>query len=419
MANPPNPNNHPDKRPDWARLHLWQIQPVRDVLVVFVILGLLWLGQAISVVTVPVLLAILFAYLFEPVIQLLVRRTRLSRKGAVASILVAAIVLVLIPVTLGLSYGVIQTAGLTARLTNNVRLVTSFVQADEAAAIEAARQKLLDHSGQAWIWMGEQLRAEEGGDLEIVFATASAWTQANAQRIAQTAVGLGTNVFQTALQLITGAISLAFMVFLTGFFFYFIATKWIECKGFAVHLLPEIHRARSIDLLKRFDIVVSAFIRGRLTIAFIQSILFTLGFMIIGVPAAFILGPLVAILAIVPYLALIGVPIAITLLWLENHTGIRGNIIWVIAAPLVLYFLVQAADDYVLTPMIQGKETGMSTPMILFASLAGGALFGVFGLLIAIPIAACLKIVIEAILWPRFRDWTKGRKADFLPIDSN
>ena len=52
----------------WRDLHLWEIQPVRDVLLGLAIVGLFLLGEATSVVTVPLLLAVLFAYLFEPVI---------------------------------------------------------------------------------------------------------------------------------------------------------------------------------------------------------------------------------------------------------------------------------------------------------------------------------------------------------------
>ena len=52
----------------WRDLHLWQIQPVRDVLVGLAVVGLFILGDATSIVTVPLLLAILIAYLFEPVI---------------------------------------------------------------------------------------------------------------------------------------------------------------------------------------------------------------------------------------------------------------------------------------------------------------------------------------------------------------
>lgn len=404
--------------PQWAKLHLWQIQPVRDVFVFFVLLWLFWLGQAISVVTVPVLLAVLFAYLFEPVVQMIVRRGKASRQTAVVGILVAAVLLIVLPVTLGLTYGAIQAVGLASRVTGNVREVATFAQASPEE-VESAREALRAAAGDGWVWIGDQVRADQDSDLSTMFDAVSSWTQSNAERLAQTAVGVGTNVFQTASSILKNTFSLAFMAFLTAFFFFFIATRWVECQEFAAKLLPDRHKARTVDLVRKFDRVISAFIRGRLTIAFIQSILFSFGYWMIGVPAAFVLGPIVAVLSIVPYLALVGVPISVALLWLESHTGLRGHILWIVGAPLGLYFLVQAVDDYVLTPMIQGKETGMSTPVILFASLAGGALFGVFGLLIAIPIAACLKIVTQEILWPRFKAWAEGRKSDFLPIDGD
>ena len=70
-----------DGRPAWATLHLWQIQWVRDLLVLGSLLALLRLGHQLSLVTVPVLLAVLLAYLLEPVVALVERRTPLARTG--------------------------------------------------------------------------------------------------------------------------------------------------------------------------------------------------------------------------------------------------------------------------------------------------------------------------------------------------
>ena len=63
--------------------------------------------------------------------------------------------------------------------------------------------------------------------------------------------------------------------------------------------------------------------------------------------------------------------------------------------------------------MIQGKSTGMDTPTILFATLAGGSLMGIYGLLLAIPLAACLKILLQELFWPRFQEWIAGKRPDF------
>jgi predicted PurR-regulated permease PerM len=88
----------------------------------------------------------------------------------------------------------------------------------------------------------------------------------------------------------------------------------------------------------------------------------------------------------------------------------------VIFAPIILYTLLQTIDDYVLTPLIQGKTTQMNTPTILFAVLAGGIVAGFYGVLLAIPAAACLKILMRESFWPRFKAWAEGRVKDFLPV---
>ena len=54
---------------DWRTMRLWQIQPLRDVLVILSVLGLLYLGWRLSIVTVPILLAGALAYLFEPLVK--------------------------------------------------------------------------------------------------------------------------------------------------------------------------------------------------------------------------------------------------------------------------------------------------------------------------------------------------------------
>ena len=100
----------------------------------------------------------------------------------------------------------------------------------------------------------------------------------------------------------------------------------------------------------------------------------------------------------------------------HNNGGLRGSTWWILLAPLVWYQIAQALDDYVLTPLIQGKSTDLDTPAILFASIGGGILLGFFGLLVAIPLAACAKILIKEVLWPRIQAWIRGETHDVLPL---
>lgn len=398
MADEPHTENSSDGDPGegdgtrraigWRDLHLWQIQPVRDVLLVLAIVGLFLLGEATSVVTVPLLLAILFAYLFEPVICWLESKTRFKRPAVVGGLI-----------------------GATGR---RIGLVYESVRAPDDASLA---QRVADEAGPAWAWIRDRL-IESGSQAELqpILQSARERLTESASGVLGSTASFGAEAIGGALSLVGGVFSLAFGVFLTGFFFFFVSTGWVGVKGFGRALIPDKHSERVVDLATKFDAVISGFVRGRLTIAFLQSIVFSVAYFLIGVPAAFIVGPAVAILSIVPYLALVGIPISIGLLWLEGHTGFRGDWWWVLGAPAVVYFVGQALDDYVWTPVIQGKSTNMDTPTILFATLAGGALFGVFGMLIAIPIAACVKILVVEIVWPAFKTWAEGRSEDPLPI---
>lgn len=420
--------------PDWARLHLWQMQPVRDVLLGLSVFALIWVGQKTSVVTVPLLLAILLAYLFEPLIAWLVGRLGISRRVAVGGIIASVVVFVLVPAVLALTFGVAQLAMFASQTVDNVMSVQAAASADspqesqEIIADWNSRRGWPESAapgvdGEArfsptWQWVYLQLTApdSEGAPFRDALQAGMDWVDENREQVATTAANVGIETVNRVLGWVGAAFGIGFMAFITIFFFFFMATEWVKVKGFGAKLLPDKNRDRIVDLLQKFDRVISGFIRGRLTIAFIQGIVFSIAYFAIGVPGAFILGPAVAVLSIVPYLALVGLPISVSLLWLEGHTGFRGQWWWVLGAPTAVYFIGQALDDYVWTPLIQGKSTGMDTPTILFASLAGGALFGVFGLLIAIPIAACVKILVQEIFWPRFKEWAEGRAGDPLPI---
>lgn len=399
----------------WRDLHLWQIQPVRDVLVGLAVVGLFILGDATSIVTVPLLLAILIAYLFEPVIAWFESKTSLTRPAVVGGLIGATVLLVVVPTVVGVSVGVAQFAGLVGSTGERIGMVYESVQAPDDKALE---ERVSSEGGPAWSWIRDQLLESETQDtVQPILKTVRERLKEGASSVLGSTATLGVDAVRSVLDFVGGAFAVAFAVFLTGFFFFFVSTGWVGVKGFAKNLLPEKHEARILDLAQKCDAVISGFVRGRLTIAFFQGIVFSIAYLAIGVPAAFVVGPVVAILSIVPYLALVGIPISVGLLWLEGYSGVRGAWWWVIGAPLVVYFVGQALDDYVWTPIIQGKSTNMDTPTILFATLAGGALFGVFGMLIAIPIAACVKILIVELLWPAFKDWAEGRSEDPLPLE--
>jgi predicted PurR-regulated permease PerM len=83
----------------------------------------------------------------------------------------------------------------------------------------------------------------------------------------------------------------------------------------------------------------------------------------------------------------------------------------VLVLPWLVNFIAQSLEDYVLNPLIQGKATELHPVVIMLAVLAGGSLAGLYGMLLAVPVAACLKILLSAEVLPRLRQWA-GAEGD-------
>lgn len=450
-------------RSDFASVHLWHIQAVRDVAVVAMAVGVFYLGYLMRVVTVPLLLGLLLAYLTEPVVRRIARRT--GRSIAVGVVIVAFYVLVGVPLVMGTGLALLQGA----------RLVQE-VQKDLPALREKADELLERLDKYSHLDLRSRLslvkRDENGNVVEPPPATAApggpppapsegalpsppsaqpaspdapapepqkgngavgeaktgepltilAWAEeyliANKGDIGKTLAGGGVRAFHLGLSFLSALGLFAFKAFfLVPFFFYFCSVGLGAVARFGVSLIPKRNRDRSLDILSKMDDTISAFIRGRLLICLILAGLFTVGFWIARVPAPLLIGPAVGLLAFVPYLAIVGWLTAMAML-LVTQAGEAHPMpwYWIIAGPTIVYWAVQTIDDYVLTPLIQGKRMGLDTPMILVALLGAASIAGVYGVLVAIPAAACLKILIVEVFWPRYKQWAEGKAEDPLPI---
>ena len=435
-------------RIDWSKKHLWQIQWVRDLLLLFAVLGLLMLGERLSLVTVPAMLALLFAYLFEPLIVWLCRISKVTRRFASGGIVVGTVMLVVIPLLIGLGFGILQGATFAKDFAKQTSAVIASAAKPDDAKLEAdvrsgawlsIRDFLVHPDQPAGIAEPDNVEQVEdkgsksdlpssseenlsilgidGAVLHKGLNYAVEWLSDNADQTAKTVLGTSRGALTVAVSTISSVSVLLFGAFLTAFFFFFISGAWPGVVADGKALIPAEDRTKWLAIIAKMDRAVHGFVRGRLTIAFILAGFYTIGFWLIGVPAPLIAGPAVALLALIPYAALLVVPVVMVFLWLENQTGMRGSVAWVILAPIVLYQIGQALDDYVLTPLIQGKSTNLDTPTILFASIAGGILLGFFGLLVAIPLAACTKILFDEVFWPRVQAWLRGHAKDPIPLD--
>jgi len=451
MAEPqdqPSPLGTPPPSPDWRSLHLWQIQPVRDGLVIAAAIGLVYLGSKLSIVTVPLLLAMLLAYLFEPLVERVTRRGRVTRKGAAVGILLLVAGVVVVPAAIGATFGVSQGIRFVTSTANRVEAVMASVAKPQDDELRARlgrgawlklRDAIVEHNVQSH--RADQAQAgppppgsttpdsgaapveaaaqpdHEDSDVYNLLQLILDSARANAAEINKRLVAAGTGLIGGALGLVASIGHVIFGAVLTAFFFFFLCTSWGRVLEFWAGLVPERRQGRVFDLVGKMDRVIAGFVRGRLTIAACMMVLYTIGYWLVGTHAPLLLGPLVGALVIIPFSNLVTTPTVVLLTFLDPPTdGFRAEWWWCVVGPLIVGACCQSIDDYILNPRIQGKHTNMDVPTILFASIAGGALAGFYGLLVAIPVAACVKILLNEVFWPRFRAWSQGRAPDLLPI---
>lgn len=153
------------------------------------------------------------------------------------------------------------------------------------------------------------------------------------------------------------------------------------------------HRDSVFEKVRTIDRLVSGFLRGQMLVAATLGVLYAAGFSLIGIDLAIGVGLLAGALALVPYLGNIVALGTATVLCVLKF-GIDGHLLAVIG----WYLVVQSLEGFVLTPRIVGSSVGLHPAAVIVALLIGGDLFGFLGLLIAVPVAAVVKVFVAEAL---------------------
>ena len=135
--------------------------------------------------------------------------------------------------------------------------------------------------------------------------------------------------------------------------------------------------------------IIVAFFRGQLIIAFLQGLLFAIGFALVGLKYGLALGFALGFLNVIPYLgSLLGLSITLPLAYFQDGGGLLT-----LAVVMAVFTVVQAIEGYVLTPKIMGNRTGLHPMAIIVAVFFwGSALGGILGMILAIPLTAFLVV---------------------------
>ena len=362
-----------------AGRHLWEIAAVRDLAWLLLAIGVLWLGYRLRSIFTPVLVALLLAYLFDPLITKAQVWARMPRPLTISLILL----------TLAL-----VTAAFAVFLAP--LLVEQIVALVKKLGAEA-----------------ETFARHHGVDL----GTAKAQLDALADRASKDPMSLLQQLFagtSRAFGFIGGVIGATSYVVLTlvliPFYFFFFAWRLDRMRK-VVRFVPASHHEHTLRILRRMDHAVGGFFRARVVISLATGVCFAVGWWASGVPYWFLLGMATGFLNLVPYAAIVGWPTALLLKHLEvvgAAAGVPYPWLAVFLWPSVVYLAVQFLDGWVLTPWLQGKSTDLGTVTILIVVFVGGALAGLYGLILAIPVAACVKIVMADVVLPRLEAWARA-----------
>ena len=136
---------------------------------------------------------------------------------------------------------------------------------------------------------------------------------------------------------------------------------------------------------------MNRYFRGQALVAGLVGILFSIGFLIVGLPLAIVLGLFIGVLNMVPYLQLIGI-IPTILLCLVSASDTGTNFWLLFGACILVFIIVQIIEDVFIVPRVMGKVTGLNPAIILLSLSIWGTLLGFVGMIIALPLTTlCLS----------------------------
>jgi len=180
-----------------------------------------------------------------------------------------------------------------------------------------------------------------------------------------------------------------FSLFLILIYLVFILQGYPKLSSSWLNWIPIKYRDNADDITSDLNDGMRSYFRGQALIAFIVGILFCIGFSIIGLPLAILLGILIGILNLVPYLQILGFIPAFFLSIL--HSMETEQNIWVtLGITALIFFVIQLIQESILIPKIMNKVTGLHPAIILLSLSIWGSLLGLTGLILALPITTLL-----------------------------
>ena len=165
-------------------------------------------------------------------------------------------------------------------------------------------------------------------------------------------------------------------------------------KLFFYRLIPHSRRPRVILITDQITVKVGGYVLGNVLTSAIAGVGTTIWMIIFGIPYPALLGLLVAILDLIPVIGSTVGGFIVTLVALTVSLPVA-------VATLAFYIVYRLAEDYLIVPRIMGRTVQVPAVVSLVAVLLGGVLLGIVGALIAIPVAAGIRVILNEVTFPR------------------
>ena len=318
-----------------------------------------WLIYLLTPILTPFVIALLLAYLGDPLVDKLEAK-KIRRWLAVTMVFIFISIIILLILLLILPYINLQIHHLIDKLPD-------YIQWLRAAIMPWLEQV-----------MGVDPSMIENTDIKSLIQN---WDQS--QTVFTWLLG---SVSKSSLTVLGWIINIALIPILT----FYLLRDWNELVSKIHNILPRRYEPTISLLAKQSDAVLSDWLRGQLTVMMVLATIYSLGLTFVGLEFALLIGTIAGLVSFVPYLGLIlGLLIAGIASVLQVHNASL--------LPLVsLVFITgQVLEGTVLTPKLVGDKIGLHPVAVIFAIMAGGQLYGFFGVLLALPVSAVVMVLLR------------------------
>ena len=200
------------------------------------------------------------------------------------------------------------------------------------------------------------------------------------EKISSVVVPQITSFFSQTINIIISGVGFAIVLL----YLIFIMLDYENINNGWHYLIPQKYKGKVYKFAARFEIEMHRYFRGQVLIATIVGVLFSIGFSILGLPMAIVLGLFLGFLNLIPYMQVLGFVPAFLLAII--HSLESNTPFWlVLLLTASIFVVIQIIQDLFLTPKIMGKNTGLNPAMILLSLSIWGKMLGFLGLLAPLP----------------------------------